>query len=192
MIASMGQAKTLKRRQKGAELVEMALVLPILLVLLLGIIAFGRAYDIYQTITRAAREGARQAVLTVCATCPAGPCGATATTIGYKDCIQSNYVNPSLTAANLNPQTCSGPNVGSCVQNYAEQYVCLSNDGAGNCLVCGVQISYQYQYTLMLPFTGLNLTTLNIPTAVQMRLENQPNPPCSLTPTPVPSTPPGP
>ncbi len=188
MNASMGQGKTHRRSQKGAELVEMALVLPILLVLLLGIIAFGRAYDIYQTITRAAREGARQAVLTVCATCPAGPCGATATTIGGSACIQSNYVNPSLTAANLNPQTCSGPNVGNCVQNYSEQYVCLATDSSGNCLPqeCGVQISFQYQYTLMLPFTGLNLTTLNIPTAVQMRLENQPTPPCSITPSPVP------
>ena len=48
----------------GAELVEAGFVLPILLMLLLGIFSFGRAYNVYQTITRAAREGARMAVLT--------------------------------------------------------------------------------------------------------------------------------
>ena len=41
--------------QTGAELVEMAFVLPILLMLLLGIFYFARAYNIYETMTRAAR-----------------------------------------------------------------------------------------------------------------------------------------
>src|SRR5438094_10464750 len=55
--------------EKGAELVESAFVLPILLMLLLGIIWMGRGYMIYETITRAAREGARYEVLPSCASC---------------------------------------------------------------------------------------------------------------------------
>jgi Flp pilus assembly protein TadG len=36
------------------------MVLPLLLVMLIGIFEFGRAWNIYQTITDAAREGARR------------------------------------------------------------------------------------------------------------------------------------
>ena len=48
---------------------EMALALPLLLTLLIGIFWGSRAYNIYETITRAAREGARVAVAPSCATC---------------------------------------------------------------------------------------------------------------------------
>ena len=47
----------------GAAAVEMALVLPLLLVLLFGIIDFGRALNAQITLTEAAREGARAAAL---------------------------------------------------------------------------------------------------------------------------------
>ncbi|MFI7600242.1 TadE family protein [Actinoplanes sp. NPDC049681] len=43
----------------GAAAVEMALVLPLLLLLLFGIIDFGRALNAQITLTEAAREGAR-------------------------------------------------------------------------------------------------------------------------------------
>ncbi|MGH3628362.1 MAG: TadE family protein, partial [Sciscionella sp.] len=45
----------------GAELLEFAFVIPLLLMLLVGIFWIGRAYNIYENITRAAREGARYA-----------------------------------------------------------------------------------------------------------------------------------
>ena len=45
--------------QRGAAAVELALVLPILVVLLFGIIEFTRAYNARTTMTHAAREGAR-------------------------------------------------------------------------------------------------------------------------------------
>lgn len=47
----------------GQALVEFALVLPILLLLVLGVFEFGRAWHAYQVITDAAREGARLAVV---------------------------------------------------------------------------------------------------------------------------------
>jgi Flp pilus assembly protein TadG len=46
-------------RQSGAAAVELALVLPILLVLVFGIVDFGRAYNAQISLTQAAREGAR-------------------------------------------------------------------------------------------------------------------------------------
>lgn len=47
----------------AAAVVEMAVVLPILLLILFGIIEYGWTFMVYQTITNAAREGARVAVL---------------------------------------------------------------------------------------------------------------------------------
>lgn len=47
----------------GQALVEIAIALPILLALLVGIFEFARAYNVQQVITNAAREGAREGVL---------------------------------------------------------------------------------------------------------------------------------
>ncbi len=51
------------RDARGSELIELALVLPILLVVLAGIVDFGFLFQRYEIITNAAREGARVAVL---------------------------------------------------------------------------------------------------------------------------------
>ncbi len=52
-----------RERDRGAAAVEFALVLPILLVLVFGIIDFGRAYMAQISLTQAAREGARLSAL---------------------------------------------------------------------------------------------------------------------------------
>lgn len=51
------------RRTDGQGLTEFAIVLPILVVMLVGIFEFGRAWHVRQVVTNAAREGARTAVL---------------------------------------------------------------------------------------------------------------------------------
>ena len=51
------------RSQRGAALIEVALTLPLLLLVSVGIFEFGRAYQTWQVLTNAAREGARMAVL---------------------------------------------------------------------------------------------------------------------------------
>lgn len=50
------------RLDAGQSLAEMALALPILLALLIGIVELGRAWNVRQVITNAAREGSRVAV----------------------------------------------------------------------------------------------------------------------------------
>ena len=51
------------RDETGAELIEFALVFPLLLMTMLGSIDFGLLFQRYQVVTNAAREGARVAVL---------------------------------------------------------------------------------------------------------------------------------
>jgi Flp pilus assembly protein TadG len=51
------------RSERGAELIEFALTLPLLLLLVLGIIEFGFMFQEYEVVTNAAREGARLGTL---------------------------------------------------------------------------------------------------------------------------------
>ncbi|MFA5866233.1 MAG: TadE family protein [Phycisphaerae bacterium] len=59
----MGQLQKRTKKHRATAVVEMAVVLPILLTLLFGIIEFGWTFMVYQSITNAAREGCRVAVL---------------------------------------------------------------------------------------------------------------------------------
>ncbi len=51
--------QTFIKNNRGQTLVEMALVLPILLLIIFGIIEFGRIFNAHLTLTHASREGAR-------------------------------------------------------------------------------------------------------------------------------------
>lgn len=55
--------RRLIKKDEGVSAVEFAIILPILLLLLIGIIEFGWLLNGYITITGGAREGARLAVL---------------------------------------------------------------------------------------------------------------------------------
>ena len=62
----MAQVRRLLKRfcgEEAAQLVEFALVLPMLLLVILGIAEFGFIFQRYEVVTNAAREGARMAVL---------------------------------------------------------------------------------------------------------------------------------
>jgi Flp pilus assembly protein TadG len=81
--------------QSGQSLVELALALPVLLLILLGLADFGRAFYYTTTIANAARAGAEFGAT------HAGT-GANVTTIGYKVCNETGFVAYSATA------TCPG------------------------------------------------------------------------------------
>ena len=51
------------RGRQGQAAVEFALVLPVLLLLMVGVLEFARAWNLHQTLTDAVREGARRALL---------------------------------------------------------------------------------------------------------------------------------
>ena len=64
----MTSAPTSKRRrgtrgQSGQAYAEFALILPVLLLIVLGIVQFGSAFQTYITLTDATRVGARQAAV---------------------------------------------------------------------------------------------------------------------------------
>ncbi len=97
-------AGSLRRSDSGQSLAEFAIVLPILLALLVGIVEFANAWRTYQVITNVGREGARVAVLP------------TSTQTQVQDVITNGLNQAGLDAslATISLALCSG---GACTGN---------------------------------------------------------------------------
>lgn len=92
-----------KNSARGATLVEAAITILIVFMFLMAIMEFGRAYNIYQTMTDAAREGARFAV-SPCSLVDATGCPYGAGNLPTEADIV-NKTETYLTAANINDAT---------------------------------------------------------------------------------------
>lgn len=103
------RAKGLRRlfsRAGGQSLVELALILPLLLIMVFGIIDFGQGLRSYIGVTNATREGARAATVgTAAGTYPANCTGTSSTTVIGRVCTTvglgvSSFQNVSVTYPN--------------------------------------------------------------------------------------------
>lgn len=54
---------TKRNRERGAALIESAITIPIILLISVAVFEFGRAYQTWQVLTNAAREGARVSII---------------------------------------------------------------------------------------------------------------------------------
>ncbi|MEA5453434.1 TadE family protein [Sinomonas sp. JGH33] len=95
-------------RERGAVAVEFALVLPVLLVLVLGIIDFGRLFSAQQTLTYAARSGARVMVLQNSSTAAIAAAQTAASPLGTL----------STSAFSVSPTTCAAGTQVTFTANY--------------------------------------------------------------------------
>jgi Flp pilus assembly protein TadG len=59
MTRNSCQPKLMQSRERGSQVVELAVILPFLVVLTVGIFDFGAAYNLKQKLNNTAREGAR-------------------------------------------------------------------------------------------------------------------------------------
>jgi len=86
------------RREDGQAITEFALILPVLVALLLGIIQFGIVFNNYLTITDAARAGARKAAVSRFL----GDNGAAAKTTAQNSAQQLNQTDLKVTVTSTN------------------------------------------------------------------------------------------
>ncbi len=98
----------LLKKDKGQSIVEFALVAPILVLLLFGIIEFGRIYETVNVLTSAAREGARVAAVTA-------PSGSQVNS-AVNNVLQAGHVNGSPTITIAGPSAASQVTVTVSVQ----------------------------------------------------------------------------
>ena len=171
-------------RTDGAEIAEAALVLPLVFMMLLGIVWFGRAFNIYSTIQQAAQQGAITAARATCATCaaantfPAGPTvDATINTVLQASNLDPTQIKPSISPGQA-PCTLPrpAPPGGVCTVTGNNIWVCnnvLLNSGvAGQAPQCGTIVSFQYPFQFYLPFTSLNMQQIVLSAQAQSRMED--------------------
>jgi Flp pilus assembly protein TadG len=133
------------RCRKGAELVEFALVLPILLILVFGIIDFALATFDKAVITNAAREGARAGIVYRFPQATGPQLQAIVTG------VVTNYCSTYLVTFGGQAPT-----------------VTVSGGGASGAQLT-VQVDYQYSYLAVANFLGL--APLNLRSTSTMRME---------------------
>lgn len=172
-------------REDGAEIAEAAVVLPLVFMFLLGIVWFGRAFNIYSTITQAAQRGAQAAARPTCATCGTA-CGWGSTNFPCNATVE-NAIFSVLNASSLSPNqiTLHAPSTpltpcplpappGGCSPSASQITICRSvvlNSGSAPGQ-CGVVVSFQYPFEFYLPFTSLSLQQINLTAQAQSRMEN--------------------
>jgi hypothetical protein len=173
-------------RTGGAEIAEAALVLPLVFMFLLGIVWFGRAFNIYATITQAAEQGAAMAARPACATC-GQPADNWNGTNFPGDTSVENSVFAVMDASSLDRsqiivylpvfpacQPPSGPPNAGCTTTANNVSICRSVqlNASSTPPQCGTVVSFQYPFQLNLPFTSLNMQRIVLKAQAQSRMEN--------------------
>jgi Flp pilus assembly protein TadG len=137
--------------ERGAELIEFALVFPLLLLVVLGMVDFGFLFQRMEVVTNAAREGARIAVLP-----------------GYAASDVTARVQSYLTAGGV-PTTATNPVV-TIDSAFSIPMPAPTAAMSGK----RVTVTYTYQYLFLGPFAGWfggSFTTVPIAGVAVMRDE---------------------
>jgi Flp pilus assembly protein TadG len=163
---------------EASEIAEAAIVFPLLFTFLLGIIWFGRAFNIYSTIQQAAQQGAIAAARDSCATCGNIQTVDTTVVSAVTAVLQASSLPgplPTNTKAPT-PLSCIPPSAPvTCTTTPGNITICrqaLLNSTASQPPQCGVIVSFQYPFTMSLPFTSLNMSQITLTAQAQSRMEN--------------------
>ena len=148
------------KSERGAELIEFALVFPLLLLVLVGIIDFGFLFQRYEVLTNATREGARLAVLP-----------------GYEEPDVQSRVCAFLTTGGVPTNGCPGTPTNPLVTVLNETLTV----GGQPISVRRVRVAYTHNFMFIGPFVGFFGGSWNnvkvITTEAVMRTELAATPP---------------
>lgn len=137
------RGRGLRRGQRGQSLVEFALILPVFILLLAGMIDFGMGLYSYMTIQNAAREGAR---------------------LGVTDCTATDCASAVTSKAQAGAPGLAITVSVTCAKADGTAEACSSST-SGDSVTVGVS----YNYAMIWPLTfGANIP---MGTSVKMRLE---------------------
>ncbi len=136
-----------RKERRGQTLVEMALILPIFLLILMGIFDFGRAVYAYNTVANAARQAVRLAIVDQEPSKIQDLAAQHASSLG---------IDPStVTIRFVNPDRSSGP-------------PCDVTPVLNGCLV---EVTVPYTYTAATPIIGNIVGNINISATSRLPVE---------------------
>jgi hypothetical protein len=150
--------KRLAGETGGSEIAEFAAVVPILVLLLFAILWFARAFNIYTTITYAAREGAQVAVVgknASCATCGAPVPTAADVEARVAEVLRASHIDPSQIKTYTpspapDPGSCGGSSTPAKSGNVNLFTNVQLNNTSSTPPACGVIVSFEYPFNFVL------------------------------------------
>ena len=152
--------------QRGQAVIEMALTLPLLLLVVFGIIDFGFMFQRYEVVTNAAREGARLGVLQASA--------------GYTAAEAQNRAVDYLRASGLNGTRRTSPCGGAlvkdsiCAEMTTSTVPVVGSSPAKSVDQVTMVVEYDHEHSFVGPIMrlfGPGLGTVRIRAASSMRKE---------------------
>jgi Flp pilus assembly protein TadG len=165
-------AHKLTRSTEAAEIAEAAVVLPLVFLFILGIIWFGRAFNIYSTIQQAAQQGALAAARPKCATCGNTVNSAAAVSTVVENVMRASHLDTTQIIAYTpaSPTLCVSP-AGACTAAADRVTVCynVQLNPSVSPPVCGTVVSFRYPFSFNVPFAA---PTVNLTALAQSRMEN--------------------
>jgi Flp pilus assembly protein TadG len=136
---------------RGQTLVEFALVIPLVLLLFMGVFDFGRAIYSYNTISNAARDGARKAIVDQTVGAAAQEAAEQATALGLDPAdtnqVQVRYLLPNLSGA------------------------CPAEPSGGYGIGCIAEVRVQYTFRAITPVIGNVVGPIQLSTTTQIPVE---------------------
>jgi Flp pilus assembly protein TadG len=154
------------RSERGQAIIEMALTLPLLLLIVLGVFDFGLMFQKYEVVTNAAREGGRVGVLP-----------------DYTPALAQQRALDYLAVGGMNGTvrgsiaSCAGPFATGqrCVSAVVSDTVITGSVPAKTVKQITVTATYDYTYQFVGPIMNLfggTLGTSRLTAVTTMRLEN--------------------
>jgi Flp pilus assembly protein TadG len=137
---------------EAAELVEFALLLPILLVMIIGILDFATAYNLKQKLANAAREGARmgssQDKQDLSTTNPASIRAVKDDVVTYlqQAGVDTSFIGNTMSYTNTTPFTATFYSSGSYGLKI-ERTILVTDAGGNTNLATRVTLTYPYDWT---------------------------------------------
>jgi len=144
MSRLVGRARRGTHRSRGQSLVEFALVLPIMLFLFMMLFDFGRAVYAYSTVSDAARQGVRYAIVNQTTTTIQSTAAGAATALG---------ISPASVAVAFHP---AGQTTG----------VCSPID-----LGCVAEVRVPYRWTAITPIIADVIGQIDMSSTARMPVE---------------------
>jgi Flp pilus assembly protein TadG len=140
--------RSLRFARRGQAVVEFALVLPLVLIMMISVFEFARAWNVQQVLTDAAREGARVAVVG----------SGNMETPGVIEGKVQAAINKAVSVAGIDPSDVS---------------LQLDGEGAGRGEDATVQLALPYRFSFLGPLMEWTVgeSSLTLRTSITMRNE---------------------
>jgi TadE-like protein len=177
----MGRLRLYRRREAGNEIVEMALVLPILFLVLLAIFWFGMAFYAMSTAQRAAKQAIAEAARPTCATCGNDFSSRRQVVSAVQQSLQTGHLNIANIVSTSLPFACQATPAPSCNTSQGIQICdgvplncgtapCQDPPAAcGNDAMLGMRVSFGYRLNSPVPLG--NWSSITIPASAQSPAE---------------------